>query len=217
MFDPKNKVVQLCVEGMKQEGEGKIADAQQFFKQAWDAATNDLEAFTAAHYLARNQEDPEQSLKWNLEALNKANLIKDDRMKGHYPSLFLSVGKSYENLNNIPEASVFYKLAAESSNQIPAGPYSDMIRSGIREGLKRTNTECFSNEVIDELINTWCNAKDLKPLSLILPAYIGNLGSETEINKLVSALSYLCATRCLNKTEQERVEKLIVDFAATLK
>ena len=71
-FDPKNKVVQLCAQGMQTEGEGETAEAHALFQQAWDIAQNDFEAFTAAHYLARNQPDPKDNLKWNLEALNRA-------------------------------------------------------------------------------------------------------------------------------------------------
>ena len=64
-FDPNNAAVQLCVKGMTAEGEGNIEEAKQFFQQAWDTATNNFEAFTAAHYLARNQADPNIELKWN--------------------------------------------------------------------------------------------------------------------------------------------------------
>jgi tetratricopeptide (TPR) repeat protein len=212
-FDPENKVVQLCAQGMQVEAEGRIEEAHALFQQAWDIAQNDFEAFTAAHYLARNQKDPHGVLKWNLEALNRANAIRDDDMKGHYPSLYLNVGKSYETLGDVADANKNYQLAADYSIFLPAGKYGDMIRTGIGEALKRTGTAKFSNEGLDGLIDNWCERRELKPLSLILPAYTANLGTESDLNKLVSALSYLSATRCLSAEEQAVVDNLVVQLA----
>jgi tetratricopeptide (TPR) repeat protein len=212
-FNPENKVVKLCANGMQAEAEGKIEEAHDLFQQAWDIAGDDFEAFTAAHYLARNQKDPNDVLKWNMEALNRANAIKEDDMMGHYPSLYLNVGKSYETLSNIIEANSYYGLAADYSGELPAGKYGDMIRMGISEGLKRTGTTKFNNDILDSLVSKWCERKDLRPLSLALPAYISNLGTENDINKLISALSYLSATRCLNEEEQYDIDNLIVQLS----
>ncbi|MEO6977098.1 MAG: hypothetical protein ABJA76_13980 [Mucilaginibacter sp.] len=212
-FDPNNKVVKLCADGMQAETEGKIEGAHALFQQAWDIATDDFEAFTAAHYLARNQKDPYDVLKWNLEALNRANKIKDDEIGGHYPSLYLNIGKSYENLNDIKSANENYALAADCSSSLSPGKYSDMIRMGIAGGLKRTGTVKFRNAALDELIDKWCANRNLKPLGLVLPAYNSNLGTENDVNKLISALSYLSATQCLEKEEQGTVDGLIKDLA----
>lgn len=215
-FDPNNKVVQLCAEGMQTEAEGKTAEAHALFQQAWDIAQNDFEAFTAAHYLARNQADPKDNLKWNLEALNRANNITDDDMKGHYPSLYLNVAKSYETLGELQEANSYYQSAADSSLHLPPGKYGDMIKSGIAAGLKRTGTVKFSNAILDELISKWCEEKALRPLSLVLPAYVSNLGTGNDMSKLISALSYLSATRCLNEDEQSVVDGLVVELSANV-
>jgi tetratricopeptide (TPR) repeat protein len=213
-FDPNNPVVQLCIKGMNAEGEGNIEEAQQLFQQAWDMATNDFEAFTAAHYLARNQKDPNDNLKWNIEALTRADAINGDDLKGHYPSLYLNVAKSYETLENMEEAARHYQLAADSCEHLPAGKYADMIRSGVSAGLKRVGETAFNDDQITELINNWCERKDLKPLSMILPAYVGNLGTENDRNKLLSAFSYISAMRCLDEKEQRVVESIIVKLSA---
>ncbi|MEO6632373.1 MAG: hypothetical protein ABIN13_11640, partial [Mucilaginibacter sp.] len=195
------------------EAEGKIEEAHSLFQQAWDMATDDFEAFTAAHYLARNQKDPYDVLKWNLEALNRANKIKDDEIGGHYPSLYLNIGKSYENLNDIKSANENYALAADCSASLPPGKYSDMIRTGIAGGLKRTGTIIFSNTALDELIDKWCADGNLKPLALVLPAYNSNLGTKNDVNKLISALSYLSATQCLGEEEQVKVDRLVIELS----
>ncbi len=212
-FDPNNKVVKLCADGMQAEAEGKIEAAHGLFQQAWNIASDDFEAFTAAHYLARNEADPNDVLKWNLEALNRANKIKDDDVGAHFPSLYLNIGKSYENLNDKKLANENYALAADYSSFLPPGKYSDMIRTGIAGGLKRTGTITFSNAALDELINKWCATRDLKPLGLVLPAYNSNLGTENDADKLISALSYLSATQCLGEEEQVRVDGIITALA----
>jgi len=152
-------------------------------------------------------------LKWNLEALNRAGAIKDDEMNAHYPSLYLNVGKSYETLGDIKQANNYYHLAADHSNYLPPGKYGDMLRMGIAEGLKRTGTTKFNNDILNNLIDKWCKKKELRPLSLTLPAYLSNLGTENDLNKLVSALSYLSATRCLNEDDQMVLDELIVKIS----
>ena len=213
-FDPDNPVVQLCVKGMNAEGEGKIEEAHELFQQAWDSATNNFEAFTAAHYLARNQKDPNDVLKWNLEALTLSDTIQDEGMKGQYPSLYLNVAKSYENLRNKEDAARYYQMAADSAEHLPAGKYTDMIRSGIGAGLKRVGQSNPADENITQLINSWCERKELRALATILPAYVSNIGSESDRNKLLSAFSYLSAMRCLNEQEQEKVQQIIKDLSS---
>ena len=212
-FDPNNKVVKLCAEGMQLEAEGKIEQAHSLFQQAWDIAENDFEAFTAAHYLARNQKDPEDVLKWNLESLARAKKIADESMNESYPSLYLNIGKSYEQLNDPKAANKNYQLAADFSAFLPPGKYSDMIKTGIATALSRTGTVNFVNARLDALIDKWCENKNLRPLSLVLPAYIGNLGTVNDINKLISSLSYLSATRCLDEGDQVVVDGLVSELA----
>lgn len=135
-FDPENKVVKLCAEGMNVEGEPEKARA--LFQQAWDIATSDFEAFTAAHYLARHQNSPEDTLKWNLEALHRAKRVQDDEINQVYPSLYLNVGKSYEDMGDRPQAREHYELASGYVSFLPAGGYGDMIKAGVTNGLHRT-------------------------------------------------------------------------------
>ena len=54
-FNPNNKIVKLCLQGMKLEDEGKPAEASALFLQAWNEATKDFEKFIAAHYVTRHQ------------------------------------------------------------------------------------------------------------------------------------------------------------------
>src|SRR5574338_605520 len=101
-MDPNNPIVQLCIEGTRAEYAGRKADACALYAQAWETAADDYEACIAAHYVARCQETPEAALRWNQTALRHAdsafNGVRDERVSEFYPSLYLSLGGTYEQL-----------------------------------------------------------------------------------------------------------------------
>jgi rifampin ADP-ribosylating transferase len=136
-FDPNNIVIKLCSEGMEAEGKGEIEKAKQLYQQAWDNSTNHFEQFTAAHYLARNQEDANIELHWNLIALQHADAIKEETMNANYPSLHLNLGKAYERLKDIHSAGKHYELAESFIQYLQEDGYGKMIRSGIENALRR--------------------------------------------------------------------------------
>jgi len=113
IMDTSNPVIQLCLEGTRAEFEHRLNDAHVCYQQAWETHTDNYEACIAAHYLARFQESPEESLHWNQIALERAFAVKDERVKEFYPSLYLNLGKSHENLGNQLEAQRYYTLAAD--------------------------------------------------------------------------------------------------------
>lgn len=49
----------------------------------------------------------------------------------------LNVGYSYETLGNLVEASRFYRMAADSLDDVPDGPYKNVLLNGIEGGFKR--------------------------------------------------------------------------------
>lgn len=136
-FDPENEVVKLCVQGIVTEGEGKLNEAHELFMQAWGIAGNDFEQFTAAHYVARNQQQLRDKLHWNAVSLQHALKIDDKVVAFYCPSLYLNVGKSYEDLGDIQDALQNYLYAKEASHHLAADGYSNMIKAGIAAGIKR--------------------------------------------------------------------------------
>jgi tetratricopeptide (TPR) repeat protein len=112
-MDLNNLVIKLCLEGTRAEFEGRIEEARTLFMQAWEASKDDFDACVSAHYMARFQEEPEEILRWNQEALNRAKAVGDNRVQNFYPSLYLNLGHSYEALGDQVEAQKYYKLAAE--------------------------------------------------------------------------------------------------------
>jgi tetratricopeptide (TPR) repeat protein len=137
LYDPLNSVVQLCVKGIETEYSGDLEKAHALYQEAWDLANTELEFFTAAHYLARVQTEPAASLHWNLLALENARKTDHPDLTAAYPSLYLNVGKSYEDLGNVPEANDYYLLALSHAKGLADDGYNQMIRKGILAGLDR--------------------------------------------------------------------------------
>jgi len=136
-LEPYNKIVKLCAEGMDLEGEGKNEEAAKVFLQAWEQASDDKEKFTAAHYVARHQENVADKLVWDEIALDLALKIKDDSVKGAYPSLYLNIAKGYEDLKEFDKAIKNYKTALSYVDSLHEDGYGKMIKGGIENGLER--------------------------------------------------------------------------------
>lgn len=85
-FNPNNNVIKLCVEGMAMEEKGELEEGSRIFLQAWNEATNDLEKYLAAYYVARHQKNVADKLKWLETSLQFALTINNDSVKGAFPS-----------------------------------------------------------------------------------------------------------------------------------
>ncbi|MGG7572638.1 hypothetical protein [Streptomyces sirii] len=137
-MDPELPVVRLCVEGMQAEAEGDGEAALGLFQRAWDIAADDYEACIAAHYLARHQTLPDETLRWNQECLTRADRVGDERVQGFYPSLYVNMGLAYRQLGQPELAHVYFRRAAERAGDAPGGQYGDWSRFAIAEGLRGT-------------------------------------------------------------------------------
>jgi hypothetical protein len=111
-MDPDSSVIKLCAEGTQAEFAKCLDDARTLYQQAWDAAQDDYEKCIAAHYVARLQATPMDTLRWNQVALTHAEAVTDDRVQSFFPSLYLNMGYSFELLGNQAEAKHYYELAA---------------------------------------------------------------------------------------------------------
>lgn len=135
--DPENPVVKLCVEGLRAEGEGRADDARTLFLQAWAASGDDLEACIAAHYVARHQPTPADTLWWNREALRRADAVGDERVRDFYPSLLLNLASSHEKLGELPRALEHYRAALARMDDPAAPPHEAHVRASVVRALER--------------------------------------------------------------------------------
>lgn len=110
-MDVSTRTAQLCIAGTRSEFERRLDDARRLYQEAWDAAIDDCDAAVAAHYIAHLAENPEAALHWNLVALDRAG--RDRRTAEFLPSLYVSLGASYESVGEQTEAERYYARAAE--------------------------------------------------------------------------------------------------------
>ncbi len=136
-MDPENTVVKLCVQGMEEEGKGNNEQASSLFAQAWAESRNDFERCIAAHYVARHQATAEQTLNWNQQAMHCAHRVCDGSADQFFASLYLNLGKSYEEIGNGERAAELYRCAAARLGVVPPGAYRDIVQDGIERGLLR--------------------------------------------------------------------------------
>jgi len=90
------------------------------------------------HFLARHPDTPADELRWNREALKRADAVGDDRVRAFYPSLYLNLAHSHETAGDLDEARRLYALAEERLDDLPPGPYGDHVRGGVARGRART-------------------------------------------------------------------------------
>jgi hypothetical protein len=65
------------------------------------------------------------------------------------------------------------------------------------------------NDSLGRLIDAWCERRELRPLSLLLPAYTSNAGLTDDWARILEALFNLRANGRLPEQEQSEVERLI--------
>lgn len=136
-MNPENPVVKLCVQGMEYESKGNVEGASRLFLSAWDQSRDDFERCIAAHYVARRQKSPEEVLMWNQRSLDYARAVGDEKVSGFFPSLYLNMGKAYEDLGKRENARGFYAMTVEVLSSLPDNEYGRMIRDAIQRALER--------------------------------------------------------------------------------
>lgn len=136
-MNPENPVVKLCVQGMEYESKGNVEGASKLFLSAWDQSRDDFERCIAAHYVARHQKSPEEVLIWNQRSLDYARAVGDETVSGFFPSLYLNMGKAYEDLGKREDARRFYAMTVEVLSSLPDNEYGRMIRDAVERALER--------------------------------------------------------------------------------
>ena len=149
-FNPKNKIISLCMLGMEKEDQGKYEEASELFLQAWNEAVNDFERFIAAYHIAKYEKDVFNRLKWMETSLQYAIKSNDDSVKSAFPAIYLSISKCYEELGDSNKAKINYKLS-NSYNTEPydKGPFYHGTRADLKIGdlLVAGRNSNYNNEL----------------------------------------------------------------------
>ena len=140
-MDPNNPVVKLCAQGIDIEMKGRRDEARSLYLQAWELRQHDVDACIAAHYVARLQETPAETLRWNELALTHANRASSESIRSFFPSLYLNLGKSYEDVGNLSRARELYEQGELRLTDVPDGGYGEIVRQGLQNALKRVRQD----------------------------------------------------------------------------
>ena len=127
--DTDNPVVQLCAAGMAIEGDAPAA--RDLFAKAWEMRRDDYDACIAAHFVARHQPTPDETLRWNELAVRHAEAAPTDRAAPFLASLYLNLGESHRVLGHVADASAAAARAREALIHLDDGGYRDFVASGI--------------------------------------------------------------------------------------
>jgi hypothetical protein len=150
-FDPKNPIVQLCIQGLDMEGKEKPEEANRLFLQAWNEATTDFEKFMAAHHVARQQKNVGDKLKWLETTLQFALKVNNHAVNGALPSLYANLAKCYEDLGDLENAKKNHDLASAAGKEISdKGPFYHGTRADLQVGdlLTAGNKSNYENDLI---------------------------------------------------------------------
>lgn len=136
-LDLDDPVIRLLSEGASIEAARPNA-AHDLYLLAWEAASNDYQACMAAHYVARAQDSARERFRWNAVALDRALAVSDGRAAGFLPSLYLNMGRSFEDVGRTDEARDAYRNAAGSLAALAADPYRAVLEEAIGRAIRRT-------------------------------------------------------------------------------
>lgn len=122
-----------------QEGSEAWAEARCELVAEFDNRLSRSEAYRCcviAHYVALLTVDAEERLAWNRTALAQSQNADPDQVRSFLPSLKASIGACYFDQGDHPAARRWYESAEDHVGDLPATPYGDKIRTGIKNRLE---------------------------------------------------------------------------------
>jgi rifampin ADP-ribosylating transferase len=150
-FNPSNTIVKLCLQGMFMETKGQTEEAGELFLQAWKEATNDLEKFMAAWFVAGRQKNVSDKLKWLETALQVALSTDDAAIKSALSTVYFNIAKCNDALSDFDDANKNNELALSLKDKIfDEGPFYHGTKADLHIGdfLTPGNISNYQEEVV---------------------------------------------------------------------
>ncbi|MGL4740018.1 MAG: NAD(+)--rifampin ADP-ribosyltransferase [Sarcina sp.] len=134
IFDPKNKIIKLCMLGMGLQ-KNNSDEASKVFNEALSESTNDFEKFISAYNMANNKDNVLEKLDWLKKSLEYAISLNDDGVKSAFPTIYLSIAKCYEALGNSDKAKENHELSnLYNKEPFDKGPFYHGTRADLEIG-----------------------------------------------------------------------------------
>lgn len=150
-FDPRNKVVQVCLKGILAEESGDKDLAMIQFLAALEAATNDFERFLTTFFIGRLQEEIDEKLKWFDQSLAFAYSSDDNSALTALPTLYGALSACYKALGNQEKAHEADEKANRLKNQcMDQGPFFHGTKASLQVGdqLVAGNASNYKEDLI---------------------------------------------------------------------
>ncbi|MBX2904657.1 MAG: NAD(+)--rifampin ADP-ribosyltransferase [Taibaiella sp.] len=134
-FNPQSKSTRLLLQGMAKEGNAGDGEVADIYRQAWDAAANDLEKFIVAQYIARIERSVPDRLKWYETAVQLGQRVDSVATRSAFPSLYGRIADCYDELGDEANAQK-YRSLSETYSGDPAdpGPFYHGTRADLKVG-----------------------------------------------------------------------------------
>lgn len=129
-IDGQSEVARLCAEGMSVDGDPAAANA--LFMQAWESRRDDYEASIAAHFVARHQASPEDTVRWNQLAVDHAEAVHDGRALPLLASLYLNLGESLRVTGQSSPALDAATRGLAALDHLPLDGYRNFVEVGLQ-------------------------------------------------------------------------------------
>jgi len=134
-FNPTINVINICIQGMGMEEKGESDEARRLFVQAWNEAAHDFERYIAAYYVARQQQDLAEKLKWLQISLQFAVTVNNEATTSAFPNLYSNIANCYEalgdNENTKKNRDLANSFTGDPSDQ---GPFYHGTKAALQVG-----------------------------------------------------------------------------------
>lgn len=134
-FDPKNKIIGLCMIGMNMEEQGDSEGAMTVFMTALNESANGFEKFVVTYQIAKYEKNIQEKLKWLEKTLQYAIKSEDCGVRSTLSTIYFCIAKCYEELGNSKKAKTNLELSnLYNTEPKDEGPFYHGTRADLQIG-----------------------------------------------------------------------------------